>query len=96
MEVPDALQLMSANFPYESPSNKRAILYAIKKIGTVKDLRTLAGYIHKEEENLQIDYYKVASGFDSEIPVHKLLNLDTITQDWPDYQNYAQRLLQGA
>ncbi|PHQ28766.1 HEAT repeat domain-containing protein [Leeuwenhoekiella nanhaiensis] len=96
MEVPDALQLMSANFPFETPANKRAILYAIERIGTAKDLRTLVGCISKEEENLQIDYYKIASSFEDEIPVQKLIDLDTITEDWEEYKDYSLRLLQGA
>ncbi len=96
MEVSDSLQLMTANFPYESPTNKRAILYAIDKIGTAKDLRTLVSHISKEEENLQIDYYKIASKFDNGIPVHRLIKPETIKQDWPEFQSYAQRMLQGA
>ena len=96
MEVTDALQLMTANFPYESPSNKRAILYAIEKIGTAKDLRTLVSAIGREEENLQIDYYKIATRFENEIPVRKLINPDNITNDWADYQYYSKRVLQGA
>ena len=96
MEVTDSLQLMSANFPYESPSNKRAILYAIEKIGTARDLRTLVSEIGKEEENLQIDYYKIASGFENEIPVRKLINPDTISENWSDYQYYTKLFLHGA
>jgi len=96
MEVSDSLQLMTANFPYETPENKSAILYAIAKIGTSKDLHTLVGYIAKEEENLQIDFYKIASSLQEETPVHKLINLDTITEDWSQYQDYSLSLLQGA
>ena len=96
MEVSEALQLMVANFPKETPANKQAIIYAIAKIGSANDLRTLVSYISTEEENLQIDYYKVATKFEDQIPVHKLINIATITKGWADYQNYSQKLLQGA
>ena len=96
MEVTDALQLMTANFPYETPVNKRSILYAIDKIGTIKDLQTLVSHISAQEENLQIDYYKIASKFDSDIPVHQLIHPETIAQDWTKYQYHAEQMLQGA
>ena len=69
------------------PANKRSILYAISKIGAYKDLQTLVPYIHKEEENLQIDFYKIVGLFD--VPVKKLLNIETISKDWEDFQEYS-------
>ena len=89
MEVSEALQLMVAHFPEETAANKRSILYAIGKIGTYQDLQTLVPFIHKEEENLQIDFYKISGLFGDEIPVKKLLNSETITKDWEDFQEYS-------
>ncbi|RXG15725.1 HEAT repeat domain-containing protein [Leeuwenhoekiella aestuarii] len=89
MEVSEALQLMVAHFPEETPANKRSILYAISKIGAYKDLQTLVPHIHKEEENLQIDFYKISGLFDEKIPVKKLLNIETISKDWEDFQQYS-------
>lgn len=89
MEVYEALQLMVAHFPEETAANKRSILYAISKIGTYKDLQTLVPHIHKEEVNLQIDFYKISGQFGEGVPVKKLLNIETISKDWEDFQEYS-------
>ena len=96
MEVSESLQLMVANFPDETPSNKRDILYAISKIGTSKELQTLVAHISKEEENLQIDFYKIAGAFEDQIPVRRLVNLETLSDNWEDYQDYSLKMLTGA
>ena len=96
MEVSEALQLMLTHFPEETAQNKRSILYAIKKMGAYKDLQTLVPHIHKEDENLQVDFYKISRCFEDQIPVKSLLNIETLSKDWEDFQEYSMQQSIGA
>ena len=96
MEVSEALQLMLTHFPEETAQNKRSILYAIKKMGTYKDLQTLVPHIHKEDENLQVDFYKISRCFEDQIPVKSILNIETLSKDWEDFQEYSMQQSIGA
>ena len=46
--------------------------------------------------NLQVDFYKISRCFEDQIPVKSILNIETLSKDWEDFQEYSMQQSIGA